>query len=530
MRDVEGWLTEVVVKAPTGLHALTGAGSNAEATDEARLPAPEMPLLVRHTDKTVAHLIERHVEYAIATDTAERTVALHPLFVPHYMQFRASAAAGRQRDRHRAAGPAERHIAGQAGPRSGASARLSHRPTPARGHPAAGEDHPAASLAATRFLLDDWLIDVTTDLAGKMMLIAIALSIIERVLLPERPAYFVTAGRRGGGKTTAILMTVAGDRPAAARRGLVALRGGAAQSAVRLSLPGDRRAGLGQHPARPGDLVPIDREVADDADLFRPCPRRDRLPCGAPARRSSYSTAIASRRSATSPRVRCRSGSTSTGPIRRTASLPTPIRWAGRSRIAARSLRALYTILLGNPRLAGGEQEPAKTRFRPWWHLVRCAARARRRLTGGGAGHAPRASIEAAHKHRRAARLRRAVPRLRGQRRPGQRAGRPAGLLDDAMVARRVSRRLPRRPGRRTRMLDNGVGPRRHAQELRGLLEHRRRARCARGHRTFSRHRLRLVADNPAVAGSEVLILRKRANRGGQAPAGLYRIERKRQP
>ena len=89
MRDVEGWLSEVTVRAPTGLHALTSKGSNAEA-DDTRLPPPEMPLLSRHTDKTVAHLIEQHVEYAETTDTAERTVALHPVFIPHYMQFRAS--------------------------------------------------------------------------------------------------------------------------------------------------------------------------------------------------------------------------------------------------------------------------------------------------------------------------------------------------------------------------------------------------------------------------------------------------------
>lgn len=54
--------------------------------------------------------------------------------------------------------------------------------------------------------MDDWFVDVKADLAGKCVLLAMALSIIERSILDQRPAFFVTAGRRGGGKTTAINM------------------------------------------------------------------------------------------------------------------------------------------------------------------------------------------------------------------------------------------------------------------------------------------------------------------------------------
>src|SRR6202011_1264782 len=72
---------------------------------------------------------------------------------------------------------------------------------------------------AYKFLVDEWLVDVATDTEGKCVLLAYALSIIERVLFPERPVFFVTAGQRGGGKTTAlILATLAatGVKPAAA--------------------------------------------------------------------------------------------------------------------------------------------------------------------------------------------------------------------------------------------------------------------------------------------------------------------------
>ena len=72
----------------------------------------------------------------------------------------------------------------------------------------------------TRSLPDrQWLCDVATDYTGKCILIAAALTLIERSLLPDRPVFFVTAGRRGGGKTTTLimlLMAMTGVRPAAA--------------------------------------------------------------------------------------------------------------------------------------------------------------------------------------------------------------------------------------------------------------------------------------------------------------------------
>jgi hypothetical protein len=69
------------------------------------------------------------------------------------------------------------------------------------------------------FLLDEWLVDVALDRVGKCIAIMLALTLIERALLPERPAFFVTAGQRGGGKTTLVnMITLAalGRRAAAA--------------------------------------------------------------------------------------------------------------------------------------------------------------------------------------------------------------------------------------------------------------------------------------------------------------------------
>src|SRR5207248_3637681 len=73
--------------------------------------------------------------------------------------------------------------------------------------------------SALRFLLDDWLVDVALDPVGKCVAVLLALTLLQRALLPERPAFFVTAGQRGGGKTTLVNMitlAVLGRRAAAA--------------------------------------------------------------------------------------------------------------------------------------------------------------------------------------------------------------------------------------------------------------------------------------------------------------------------
>lgn len=69
------------------------------------------------------------------------------------------------------------------------------------------------------WLINEWLIDVETTPAGKAVIIAMTAQTIQRHLLPERPAYIIDAGQRGGGKTTTVVMShvaVTGVRPAAA--------------------------------------------------------------------------------------------------------------------------------------------------------------------------------------------------------------------------------------------------------------------------------------------------------------------------
>ena len=72
---------------------------------------------------------------------------------------------------------------------------------------------------ALTFLLHEWLVDVALDDVGKCTAIMLAMTLIERALLTERPAFFVVAAQRGGGKTALVnMITLAalGRRAAAA--------------------------------------------------------------------------------------------------------------------------------------------------------------------------------------------------------------------------------------------------------------------------------------------------------------------------
>ena len=72
--------------------------------------------------------------------------------------------------------------------------------------PQPAECTPEAARAAFRYLADEWLCDVATNLEGKVSLIALALTLLQRHQLDERPGFFCRGGQRGSGKTTSINM------------------------------------------------------------------------------------------------------------------------------------------------------------------------------------------------------------------------------------------------------------------------------------------------------------------------------------
>ena len=249
MRDIDGAFVAVRVRRVPNMHALTASGANGGEADESRLPSPEQPLLTRLNEPQLAEVIERHIDY---TDPTGRPVHLAAPFVRHYLSRPDDDALPL------VAAIATLPIVLQDGTLLHSRGLIRARgivfripPELLAYIPTSDDCHDYAVVDALAFLTDTWLVDVATDYAGKCCLIAAALTLIERSLLPDRPVFFVTAGRRGGGKTTTLimlLMAITGVRPAAAawspieeerRKALLSLSDG-----------GAARHPLGQHPTR----------------------------------------------------------------------------------------------------------------------------------------------------------------------------------------------------------------------------------------------------------------------------------------
>jgi hypothetical protein len=229
---------------------------------------------------------------------------------------------------------------------------------------------PERVKAAMEFLCDEWLVDVATDYIGKCTIISATLSLIERSLLDQRPAFFVTAGRRGNGKTTTLIMlilAVTGLMPAAAawssneeeRRkallayfmyGLAYILWDNIPRGTQISCPhiersctaayyADRKLGVSELVAIAASIIHFftGNNVGVKGDL---------------ASRSLHVRLDIDR----------------VDPENRAFKHPDPIGWTENHR--AEILASLYTILLGNPTLKLPRDALMKTRFKMWWRLV----------------------------------------------------------------------------------------------------------------------------------------------------------------
>ncbi len=371
MRDLEGHPVEVRSRPPMMLHELTSGGSNTTEPEKARLPAPEMPLLTPHDRFSLAQQIERHIEFfSEGGDAGPRSVALPGPFVDHYLNYRDSAL---PRVGAVVTAPlilpdgsmlapsgldAERKLVFRIPKELRAILPKPQDPVP--------QDRQVA--AALKYLVDEWLCDVATNFSGKIVLISLALSILERVLLPERPAFFVTAGKRGGGKTTAlamIILAVTGKKPAAAAWSF-------SEDERRKALAAYLSEGLA---AMVFDNIPLGATIA--------CPTIEKILTA-----ESYSdrilgqTAIVTVPAFTiltltgnnigpkgdlaSRSLMARLDVDRPDPENRPFKHSDPVAWTLCNR--GYILRALYTILMGNPQLKN--PKPPKTRFKRWWHLV----------------------------------------------------------------------------------------------------------------------------------------------------------------
>ena len=200
MRDDAEYVTEITLRAAPGMHALTALGSNGEETDDTRLPAPEHPLLTRMDDVRLSEVIEKHIDFV---DDNGRSVHLGAGFVRHFQR------------RSDGALPLVRAVAtlpmvlpnGDILSGHGLNREIGVvfrvQPELQALIPDIKDCTPTAVANDMQFLIDVWLCDVACDYISKCVLLASVATILERLLLPERPAFFFDAGQRGSGKTTA---------------------------------------------------------------------------------------------------------------------------------------------------------------------------------------------------------------------------------------------------------------------------------------------------------------------------------------
>ncbi|MBV9824100.1 MAG: hypothetical protein JO001_00210 [Alphaproteobacteria bacterium] len=364
MRNRNGDLVQIRSSSTPSLHMLA-SGDNVE------LPPPSQMQIYTLTEPEVAEVIERHIEFGQDTREGWRPVHLGAQFVRHFA------------NRSDGALPIVTGIAslaivlpdGQLLRARGfdRDSGIVFRIPAAVKLPEPGKCDGLAAAMAMDFLINQWLVDVATDYPGKCILIACALTIIERMALPERPAFFVTAGQRGGGKTTVLHMVataVLGARAAAAawspndeerRKALFAYLGAGLPFLVWDNIP------LGAAI----NCASIEKALTTETYSDRVLGESRHLEVPAYTIMAFTGNNVTARGDMASRSLSVRLNIDRTDPENREFEHADPIAWTEQHRVEI--LSALYTILLANPRFAEVNKTPRETRFKAWWHLVGAA-------------------------------------------------------------------------------------------------------------------------------------------------------------
>ncbi len=229
---------------------------------------------------------------------------------------------------------------------------------------------PRAVRNAMHFLTEEWLCDVLADYPTKCVVVAGALTTIERSLLPDRPVFFVTAGRRGAGKTTLInmlIMAVTGVRPAAsAWSGNEEERRKALLSYLMYGVPYIVWDNI---PRGAQITCPhIERSCTAESYADRKLGASQMVATAASAIHFFTGNNIGPRGELASRSLHVRLEVDRPDPENRSFRHPDPIAWTNGHR--GKILRALYTILLGNPMLDKPHDAPMRTRFKAWYRLI----------------------------------------------------------------------------------------------------------------------------------------------------------------
>ena len=333
-----------------------------------KLPPPEQWVISELNEMEVAELTEEYIDYA---DEDGRSVHLPMPFVRHYVQ------------RYNSPLPTVVAIAtqpivladggivaadGGIDPLRGIALRV---PKEVMAIVPRREDCTRAAVAkAMSFLIDQWLVDVQSDFAGKCVTISAALTLIERSLLDQRPVYFVTAGQRGSGKTTLLTMliiAVTGLWPAAAAWSPSAEE--RRKAVMSYFLEGVAYILWDNIPRGTQISCPhIERSCTSAFYSDRKLGFSETICTAASTIHFFTGNNIGPRGDLASRQLGIRLDANRPDPENRDFNHPDPIAWTEAHR--AEILAAFYTLLLGNPSLDLPREETAKTRFKMWYRIV----------------------------------------------------------------------------------------------------------------------------------------------------------------
>jgi hypothetical protein len=368
MRRPDGTLVEMRVQAPFAMHQLAQTGANGDSDSNA-LPPPPEPLLMEMTPTTVELMVERYFVWE-RTDkggTLGHPVALPRAFIDAFMQW-ADSKLPRVNAINTAPMVAENGTA-IAGLGLDRDSGLLHHIEPELLDLARQNDITEQEVReAVRFLCNEWLVDVLTDNTGKLVAISRALTLIERHLLENRPAFLVSAGLRGGGKTTLIHM----QSMAVYGRMAPAVSWSESQEERRKAIFALYRQGVAE---AVWDNFKNGAEIScPEVEKALTSPEiRDRIlgisqgaavPTTAILTFTGNNIKFAGDMASRGPEIRLRTDDPR--PEDRAVTHNDPIGWTLENR--TRILRSLYTILLYGCRNRPKGQV-AKTRFKRWWRL-----------------------------------------------------------------------------------------------------------------------------------------------------------------
>ena len=375
MRNLDGVPTEVRIRELSGLHMVTGDGANDEEDETSRLPPPAAPIFAPHDEQSLALLIERYIEFYKVVKTGGQSckikTRLPKAFVSQYLGYRDSTLP-------RVATLLTMPLVMPDGSFLATNGLHRDKKVICRIEPELVDLLPEGRVLggevkeAIEFLCGEWLADVATDDMGKAVLIAMALTVIERALFSERPGFFVTAGKRGCGKTTAVNMVA------------TALTGCRAAATAWSPEPEERRKGLFSMLRQGPPLVVWDNIKLGTAiscphieKILTSAAYEDRVLSESKSETVSCTTVMVVTGNNIAPKgdlaSRCftiRINADRPDPENRAFEHSDPFQWTIGHR--GKILQALYLVLLGNPRLrqARKDRYEAKTRFKGWWNIV----------------------------------------------------------------------------------------------------------------------------------------------------------------